>query len=223
MLQRFKIPSNPKLEVDIEGNVYRVATSKRLSPWTDKDGYLRVKCVDGYVACHRAVAEVFCKNPNPKEFTIVNHLDSNPANNNPDNLEWTSHSLNNSHKHARNRAKFGENHAYNRLKELDVIRVCELLNLGYAVPCTSKLTGVDTYNIYNIIKGRSWRHISILYRFVKSPERDGLTDSAKTWIKDQVKRGRTKEEILSMCKNLDNKLVVTYLESNLSIDCNDYP
>lgn len=42
---------------------------------------------------HRLVATAFCDNPNG--YTVVNHIDGNPANNRSDNLEWctTDHNV----------------------------------------------------------------------------------------------------------------------------------
>lgn len=42
---------------------------------------------DVYV--HRIIAQMFI--PNPMNLSDINHKDSNPANNNVENLEWLSH------------------------------------------------------------------------------------------------------------------------------------
>lgn len=60
--------------------------------------YLRVymrrdstnKREDVYV--HRIIAELFLDNPN--HYPEINHKDSNPMNNNVNNLEWCSHYYN---------------------------------------------------------------------------------------------------------------------------------
>lgn len=78
----------------------RYDLSKRIEPKElnyreTKTGYLRVymrrestnKREDVYV--HRIIASLFI--PNPNNFTDVNHKDSNPKNNNINNLEWLSH------------------------------------------------------------------------------------------------------------------------------------
>jgi len=64
----------------------------------DKQKYVR-----RYV--HRLVAETFI--PNPYGKPEVNHIDSNPTNNNVQNLEWVTHSENMRHSSKYgNRAKF---------------------------------------------------------------------------------------------------------------------
>ena len=43
---------------------------------------------------HRLVARAFVRNPNPKLFCEVDHIDANPSNNRADNLRWVSKTLN---------------------------------------------------------------------------------------------------------------------------------
>ncbi len=63
-----------------------------LKPYVNTGGYLKVnlykdgKCKHEYV--HRLVALAYLPNPDGKRY--VNHIDSNPANNRPENLEWCS-------------------------------------------------------------------------------------------------------------------------------------
>lgn len=65
------------------------------------NGYLIVDAFRGSLTetlpVHRAVALAWVSNPNPDQFTIVNHVDGNPLNNSWCNLEWTDHSGNNYH------------------------------------------------------------------------------------------------------------------------------
>jgi hypothetical protein len=62
------------------------------------DGYLIVDTFRGSLTetlpVHRAVALAWVRNPNPEQFTIVNHIDSNILNNWWGNLEWTDYSGN---------------------------------------------------------------------------------------------------------------------------------
>lgn len=69
------------------------------------DGYLRISIkVGGKIKLfliHRLIAKAFI--PNPNNYPVVNHIDSNKSNNSVRNLEWCSHKYNiqhmvNSHK-----------------------------------------------------------------------------------------------------------------------------
>lgn len=65
------------------------------------NGYLAVDTFRGSLTetlpIHRAVALAWVVNPNPVNFTIVNHKDGDTSNNWFENLEWTNHSGNNYH------------------------------------------------------------------------------------------------------------------------------
>jgi hypothetical protein len=49
------------------------------------------------VRLHRMVGLLFVDNPNPTEFSVINHIDGNKVNNHHSNLEWTTVSQNNKH------------------------------------------------------------------------------------------------------------------------------
>lgn len=107
------IPDFTRYFADEEGNVYscipkgcrnrfdktKWVQPKKLKPRVLKHmPYLRIymrrdstnKREDVYV--HRIIAELFLDNPN--HYPEINHKDSNPMNNNVDNLEWCSHYYN---------------------------------------------------------------------------------------------------------------------------------
>lgn len=92
---------NNKYEVSDTGLVRRISNKKVLNGCITS-GYRSVKLTFDnskqqrfYV--HRLVAEHFINNPDPKNKTLVNHIDGNKLNNNVDNLEWVSPRENNLH------------------------------------------------------------------------------------------------------------------------------
>ncbi len=66
--------------------------SRTLLPEITADGHYRVVLSNAghtqRIFIHRLVALAFI--PNPNDYPVINHLDGNPANNNVNNLEWTT-------------------------------------------------------------------------------------------------------------------------------------
>ena len=71
-------------------------------------GYKRIRvtdidtCVRRYLRVHRLVATYYVANPNPNNFTIVNHKDGNKQNDIASNLEWCNISMNTQHAYDNN-------------------------------------------------------------------------------------------------------------------------
>lgn len=92
MRENIKLATFSNLGNVISLHFKRSAKNKKLlKPMKDnKYGYLKVRLRnnghDKMATIHRLVAESFI--PNPNNYCVVNHLDSNPSNNNVDNLEW---------------------------------------------------------------------------------------------------------------------------------------
>lgn len=85
-------------KVTRKNGTIHTAKGKVLSQALDGHGYpfvwMQVKenKIERHV--HRLVALAFVENPKPEEYTVVNHKDENPRNNNADNLEWCTHHYN---------------------------------------------------------------------------------------------------------------------------------
>lgn len=95
------LKENKKYEVSDTGLVRRVDTKRTLQGCITS-GYRSVKLTfenskQQRFYVHRLVAEHFIFNPDPKNKTIVNHIDGNKLNNNVENLEWVSPRENNLH------------------------------------------------------------------------------------------------------------------------------
>lgn len=108
-MELFDIPDFTGYKAPKDGHIYSVIPKgcrnrfdktkwgepKELKVRATKTGYCRVymrrnstdKREDVYV--HRIIAQMFI--PNPMNLSDINHKDSNPANNNVENLEWLSH------------------------------------------------------------------------------------------------------------------------------------
>ena len=76
--------SKEKIVQGCNRNGYRTVSFK-------KDGVKRT------IDVHILVARAFINNPNPEKFKIVNHLNSDRADNRAENLEWCDHSRNAKH------------------------------------------------------------------------------------------------------------------------------
>lgn len=69
-----------------------------MQPILSNNSYYMVNLSDGKKThqrlLHRVVAEVFCYNPDPSKYKIVDHIDTDKLNNHADNLRWVNQSIN---------------------------------------------------------------------------------------------------------------------------------
>lgn len=200
-----QVPNRPNISVSEDGTtVVWTPTGKIIVPYEDKDGYLRINYRGEREGVHRLVAFAFVANPNPDKFKIVGHLDGNNKNNHYTNLEWTTVRMNNIHRELTSGRHIGEeaNNYTGVVTESQARQVCELLSLGVRICDIVKMTGVQRHNVNNIKKGLSWRKVSKDFDFVIARD-DTLSKATLDWVEDQVRRGRTFEEILTIAKRLD--------------------
>lgn len=106
---------------------------------------------------HRLVAETWLENLN--DLPEVNHKDGNKANNNINNLEWSSLQQNRDHAAKNDLIPHGERSAQSKLTEKKVI---EILNAHKENPDVNRTHLAKKYGIWDpqvcrIIKGKRWR------------------------------------------------------------------
>ena len=87
----------PEFSVNAYGRICRTETLQELKTYTNSRGYKIVTLNKKVKRVHRLVAEAFLENPEGKE--IVNHKDGDTANNQVENLEWTTASENMAHRY----------------------------------------------------------------------------------------------------------------------------
>lgn len=142
----------------------RLQKSIYMSPFYDKDGYLKVQLTRNgerhKFFLHRLVALNFI--PNPENKPEVNHKDGVKDNNNLPNLEWNTTSENQRHAIANKlyvTAK-GEDSGQAKLKEVEVREIHDLWASGEVTQeYLSQKFGVRTGTISRIVNGIRWRHI----------------------------------------------------------------
>ena len=84
-----------------DNTVVRQKNGTVLKSRPNNKGYLQVSLMDfdGIVGIrrwylvHRLVAHIFCHNPRPDVFNVVDHIDGDPTNNLPVNLRWVNNHL----------------------------------------------------------------------------------------------------------------------------------
>ena len=138
---------------------------------------------------HRLLAIHFVENPN--NYPIVNHIDGNKKNNNINNLEWTTYSLNtlHSYKLGLQKIKFGDDNHASRLLDKEIEKIKLLFLKGY----TNKYIA----SLYKV----SSSHIS---RIRSKQVRTSINDTIDYSINKVGHRGRSlnKENVLKIIKLL---------------------
>ena len=172
------IDSNYK--VDEYGNVYSDYKKGYMTPAKDKDGYLKLSLKAGnkmaYVRIATLVAHTFIGSP-PCEMqdATVDHIDGNILNNYYENLRWIERGVNSS---IRKNKGVGEENHESKLKEWQVIEICELLMENeLSLREIGNIYGVSRYTINNIRQQANWRNISLKYNFPESKRKFGSTNN----------------------------------------------
>ncbi len=142
----------------------RKPTGKILKQKISNSGYLTIplrkeKKQKNYLV-HRLLCIQFLENPENKK--CVNHKDSNRTNNNLENLEWCTHSENNSHAHKFGGQKIyvGEKHSQNVLTEKKVLSIREKYNTTkISMNKLAEENNCSKSAIQAILERKTWKHI----------------------------------------------------------------
>jgi predicted transcriptional regulator len=111
---------------------------------------------------HILVARAFITNANPEKFKIVNHLNSDRADNRAENLEWCDHSRNAKHAYEAGKLKItrGSQRSTAILNEDKVMAIKLLYKTGrFSYDKLANLFEVGSTTIQNIINGTKWTHV----------------------------------------------------------------
>ncbi len=152
--------------VPVPGRGVDFRPARILVPSTHPNGHQRVVLSKGgkRVArwVHRLVAEAFL--PNPDDCPLVNHIDSNPANNAVSNLEWTTHSGNTRHAFDKGRIVLPPNRGEANSQAFLTGDIVRAIRVAYeSTPNASRVAksfGVSSSTVRDICNYRRWSHIS---------------------------------------------------------------
>ena len=144
-----KIKENSMFLISKQGTVYSLKNNILRTIDNNPTGYSRT-CIPTpdnknkkfYV--HRLVADAYI--PNPNNYSQVNHIDLNKHNNNVDNLEWCSESMNMKH-NAKNKPQFSR-----KVEQYDANN--NLLNSFVSVKEASDYSKLDNTSIIHCCAGR---------------------------------------------------------------------
>ena len=113
------------------------------------------------VYTHRLVAKAFI--PNPKELPQVNHKNGDKMDNRVCNLEWCDNDYNQNHAKElglRKGINQGEKGPNSKLKKIDSYKIRLGKEIGMRTKDLAERFGVERHTISNIVKRRTWKHLS---------------------------------------------------------------
>lgn len=141
------------------GGLYPVC-EKILTNRVSGAGYFQIALSKGskkkYPLIHRLVAQNFI--PNPQNKPQVNHKNGIKTDNRVENLEWCTQSENQHHayKIGLQKHQYGEQRFCSKLTENQVVKIKQMLLIGFRTGVIAKIYSVHSVTITDIKMGRTW-------------------------------------------------------------------
>ena len=135
----------------------RILNGRILKPGISM-GYPVVSLGNKSQSIHRLVASAFIDNPENKPQ--VNHIDNDRTNNLPSNLEWCTLQENIQHAVNQGRHVHGETMGWSKLEPKDIKEIFERRANGETLKSIGEAVGCSLYNVYMILKRKSWKHVN---------------------------------------------------------------
>lgn len=195
------------------GEVMNIITGHKLTPFTDKDGYLKYSlCGDktrtSNAFAHRLVATAFI--PNPYKLPVVDHIDGKKQHNHYTNLEWVT--VRENTLRAENmglRTVRGEANGNSRWSEEFVRSICEKFQDNWSIKDVYKWAKKDpnavyTENdplytlIYRLKKKELWPDVVCDYDYTTQSKRENW----KNPIPQTSNYKYSEDEIRTVCQYL---------------------
>jgi hypothetical protein len=142
--------SKEKIVTGTNAHGYKVVSFK-------KDGIKKMKNI------HVLVAEAFIYNPSPEKFKIINHLNSDRADNRVENLGWCDHSRNAKHAIEAGKLKItrGTQRSTAILNDDKVLAIKLLYKTGkFSHWKLANMFDIGKTTIQGIINGTKWAHVA---------------------------------------------------------------
>jgi hypothetical protein len=140
----------------------------QLRPNVNEHGYHQVSLTNAtgtahWYRIHQLVARAFVSNE--ECLREINHKNGNKADNAARNLEWTTRSANIRHafRTGLNKPRRGEQCAHAKLTAQQVFAIRRLRQRGQTLTTLAVQFGVSITGVWNILNGRSWKHIAERY------------------------------------------------------------
>lgn len=192
----FKIIDHPSIKantyaVDEYGTVMNIHTGRILTPYLDKYGYWCIGLVSStggrvHIGVYRLVAMCHVPNPDPENFTSVNHIYGVHCTNYYKHLEWCTREYNSGYRYKPDgsiiipingmvrtninysKSRKGEANGGAKLTEAQVRLMCEMVANGANYEEALTAAGIEVNDTSRkslalIVNGHKWRHIASEY------------------------------------------------------------